>query len=70
MNATILLTEGPNSCRQGRVIGLGHVGLPPAVEFAKGLHAVIDVQPSMVDELNAGISIFNTSPTISFGKRF
>ena len=45
------------SARVG-VVGLGYVGLPLAVEFAKAGFAVtgIDLQPSKVDQVNAGIS--------------
>jgi UDP-N-acetyl-D-glucosamine dehydrogenase len=40
------------------VIGLGYVGLPLAVEFAKaGFHVTgIDVQQAKVDQINAGVS--------------
>src|SRR6185503_5453032 len=40
------------------IIGLGYVGLPLALEFARaGLHTVgIDVDPTKVDAINAGRS--------------
>ena len=47
------------------VIGLGYVGLPLAVEFAKAGFQVtgIDVQKSKVDDINAGISYVQDVPT-------
>ena len=47
------------------VIGLGYVGLPLAMEFAKAGFPVtgIDVQPSKVEELNAGRSYIQDVPT-------
>lgn len=46
------------------VIGLGYVGLPLAVEFAKEGFDVtgFDVDASKVAELNAGRSAFSTLP--------
>ncbi len=48
--------------------GLGYVGLPLAVEFAKaGFHVTgIDVQPSKVDALNRGESYVQDIPTSVF----
>jgi UDP-N-acetyl-D-glucosamine dehydrogenase len=47
------------------VIGLGYVGLPLAVEFAKaGFHVTgIDVQESKVEQLNRGVSYIQDVPT-------
>jgi UDP-N-acetyl-D-glucosamine dehydrogenase len=47
------------------VVGLGYVGLPLAVEFAKRGFAVtgIDVHQAKVDELNAGVSYIQDVPT-------
>ncbi len=47
------------------VIGLGYVGLPLAVEFAKAGFKVtgIDVQQSKVDQINKGISYIQDVPT-------
>jgi UDP-N-acetyl-D-glucosamine dehydrogenase len=47
------------------VVGLGYVGLPLAVEFAKAGFDVtgIDVQQSKVDELNAGNSYIQDVPS-------
>ncbi len=53
--------------REARVgiIGLGYVGLPLAVEFAKaGLHVVgYDVDQSKVDSLTAGVSYIPDVPS-------
>ena len=47
------------------VIGLGYVGLPLAMEFARaGFHVTgIDVQESKIDQLKAGISYVQDVPT-------
>ena len=47
------------------IVGLGYVGLPLAMEFAKAGFPVtgIDVQPSKVEELNAGRSYIQDVPT-------
>jgi UDP-N-acetyl-D-glucosamine dehydrogenase len=47
------------------VIGLGYVGLPLAVEFAKAGFRVtgIDVQQSKVDQINKGVSYIQDVPT-------
>jgi UDP-N-acetyl-D-glucosamine dehydrogenase len=47
------------------IIGLGYVGLPLAVEFAKSGFSVtgIDVQESKVAKLNAGESYVQQTPT-------
>jgi UDP-N-acetyl-D-glucosamine dehydrogenase len=47
------------------VVGLGYVGLPLAVEYAKAGFSVtgIDVQNSKVDSLNAGASYIQDVPT-------
>jgi UDP-N-acetyl-D-glucosamine dehydrogenase len=52
------------SARVG-VVGLGYVGLPLAVEFAKaGFHVTgIDVSPDKVDRVNAGSSYVQDVPT-------
>ena len=51
------------------VLGLGYVGLPLAVEFAKaGFHVIgIDVQQSKVDQFNAGHSYIKDVPDSVFG---
>ncbi len=52
------------SARVG-VVGLGYVGLPLAVEFAKvGFHVTgIDVLASKVDQINSGVSYIQDIPT-------
>ena len=52
------------SARVG-VVGLGYVGLPLAVEFAKvGFHVTgIDLLASKVDQINAGVSYIQDIPT-------
>ena len=47
------------------IVGLGYVGLPLAMEFAKAGFPVtgIDVQPSKVEALNAGRSYIQDVPT-------
>jgi UDP-N-acetyl-D-glucosamine dehydrogenase len=47
------------------VVGLGYVGLPLAVEYAKAGFSVvgIDLQASKVDQLNAGASYIQDVPT-------
>src|ERR1017187_10723926 len=47
------------------IVGLGYVGLPLAIEFAKAGFSVtgIDIQPSKVEELNAGRSYIQDVPT-------
>jgi UDP-N-acetyl-D-glucosamine dehydrogenase len=53
--------------RQARVgvVGLGYVGLPLAVEFAKAGFAVtgIDIQPSKVEQINSGTSYVQDVPS-------
>ncbi len=52
------------SARVG-IVGLGYVGLPLAVEFAKAGFTVtgIDLQSSKVDRLNSGVSYVQDVPT-------
>ena len=52
------------SARVG-IVGLGYVGLPLAVEFAKaGFHVTgIDVLSSKVDQINAGVSYIQDIPS-------
>ncbi len=47
------------------IVGMGYVGLPLAVEFARAGYTVIglDVQAEKVDKLNAGISYIPDVPT-------
>ena len=47
------------------VVGLGYVGLPLAVEYAKAGYSVtgIDVQNSKIDSINAGTSYIQDVPT-------
>ncbi|MCC6366360.1 MAG: nucleotide sugar dehydrogenase [Bryobacterales bacterium] len=54
-----------NRSAQVGVIGLGYVGLPLAVEFAKaGFHVTgIDVQEQKVEELNRGVSYVQDVPS-------
>ena len=49
------------------IVGLGYVGLPLAIEFARARFPVtgIDVQPSRVEELNAGRSYIQDVPTLT-----
>jgi UDP-N-acetyl-D-glucosamine dehydrogenase len=59
--------SGKIASRQARVgvVGLGYVGLPLAVEFARAGFAVtgIDVQPSKVDAINRGESYVQDVPS-------
>ena len=64
--AFIALSEKiKNKTARVGVVGLGYVGLPLAVEYAKEGYAVtgIDVQQSKVDTLNAGVSYIQDVPT-------
>jgi UDP-N-acetyl-D-glucosamine dehydrogenase len=47
------------------VVGMGYVGLPLAVEFARaGYHVIgVDLLPEKVDKLNAGVSYIPDVPT-------
>ena len=47
------------------MVGLGYVGLPLAVEYAKAGYSVtgIDVQNSKIDSMNAGTSYIQDVPT-------
>src|SRR3990172_8440433 len=47
------------------VVGMGYVGLPLAVEFARaGYHVIgLDLLPDKVDRLNAGVSYIPDVPT-------
>jgi UDP-N-acetyl-D-glucosamine dehydrogenase len=49
------------------IVGLGYVGLPLAIEFAKAGFPVtgIDVQQSKIEELNAGRSYIQDVPTVT-----
>src|SRR5260370_23232865 len=63
--AEILEERIANRTARVGIIGLGYVGLPLAVEFAKAGFAVtgIDVQESKVASLNAGESYVKDVPT-------
>ena len=58
------------SARVG-VVGLGYVGLPLAVEFAKaGFHVTgIDLVQGKVDQINAGVSYIQDIPSEDAPKR-
>jgi UDP-N-acetyl-D-glucosamine dehydrogenase len=62
--AEALRSRLQNRCARVGVLGLGYVGLPLAVEFARaGFHVVgIDVQKSKVEQLNAGKSYIKDVP--------
>src|ERR1700678_4669869 len=65
--ATAMALEEKNKDRGARrgIIGLGYVGLPLAMEFAKAGFSVtgIDIQPSKVSQLNRGDSYVQDVPT-------
>jgi UDP-N-acetyl-D-glucosamine dehydrogenase len=63
--ASALETKIRNKTVRVGVVGLGYVGLPLAVEFAKAGFSVtgIDLAPSKVDQLNSGESYIQDVPT-------
>jgi UDP-N-acetyl-D-glucosamine dehydrogenase len=63
--ATALEEKIKNRTARVGVIGLGYVGLPLAMEFAKAGFSVtgIDIQPSKVSQLNRGDSYVQDVPT-------
>ncbi|NWF85710.1 MAG: nucleotide sugar dehydrogenase [Bryobacteraceae bacterium] len=63
--ASALETKIRNKTVRVGVVGLGYVGLPLAVEFAKAGFSVtgIDLSPSKVDQLNSGTSYIQDVPT-------
>src|SRR5580698_6912430 len=67
ISTTAMALEEKIRTRTARVgiIGLGYVGLPLAMEFAKAGFSVtgIDVQESKVDKLNAGESYVQDIPS-------
>lgn len=62
--AEALIAKIKNKQARAGVIGLGYVGLPLAVEFAKaGLHVVgIDIDSAKVDQIQAGHSYIQDIP--------
>ena len=64
MESTLLSALTHRSSRTG-IVGLGYVGLPLAIEFAKAGYTVtgIDVTASKVDAINAGTSYIPDVPT-------
>ncbi len=60
-----LLDRLTNRTAKIGVIGMGYVGLPLAVEFARaGYHVVgLDVLPDKIEKLNAGVSYIPDVPT-------
>ena len=67
IESTTAILEDKITSRQARVgiVGLGYVGLPLAVEFAKaGSHVTgIDVNPQKVARVNAGDSYVGDIPS-------
>src|SRR3984885_1382652 len=68
--ATALEEKIRNRTARVGVIGLGYVGLPLAMEFAKAGFSVtgIDIQPSKVSQLNRGESYVQDVPTDTLKK--
>src|SRR5271170_4500811 len=64
-SATVLEEKIKNRTARVGIIGLGYVGLPLAMEFAKAGFSVtgIDIQPSKVSQLNRGDSYVQDVPT-------
>ena len=64
--ATALEEKIKNRTARVGIIGLGYVGLPLAMEFAKAGFSVtgIDIQESKVAQLNRGESYVQDVPTI------
>jgi len=69
-SATALEEKIKNRTAHVGIIGLGYVGLPLAMEFAKAGFSVtgIDVQESKVAQLNRGQSYVQDVPTDTLGK--
>src|SRR5207247_828262 len=57
--------EAAASAGRRRIVGLGYVGLPLAMEFARAGFRVLgfDVSPSVVEDLNAGCSHVRDVPS-------
>ena len=68
--ATALEEKIRNRTARVGIIGLGYVGLPLAMEFAKAGFSVtgIDIQPSKVSQLNRGESYVQDVPTDTLKK--
>ncbi|MGA2881027.1 MAG: nucleotide sugar dehydrogenase [Bryobacteraceae bacterium] len=68
--ATALEEKIKNRTARVGIIGLGYVGLPLAMEFAKAGFSVtgIDIQPSKVSQLNCGHSYVQDVPTDTLKK--
>src|SRR5579863_8766392 len=69
-SATVLEEKIKNRTARVGIIGLGYVGLPLAMEFAKAGFSVtgIDIQPSKVSQLNRGDSYVQDVPTDTLKK--
>lgn len=67
---TALAEKIRNRTAKTAVVGLGYVGLPLAVEFARvGFHVTgFDVIQSKVDQINAGVSYIQDVPTEAVAK--
>src|SRR5579862_453258 len=63
-SATVLEEKIKNRTARVGIVGLGYVGLPLAMEFAKAGFSVtgIDTQPGKVAKLNAGESYVQDVP--------
>ena len=72
MNTAFQTLTGKISAKTAHVgvVGLGYVGLPLAVEFAKaGFHVTgIDVSQGKVDQVNKGVSYIQDVPTAELAK--
>jgi UDP-N-acetyl-D-glucosamine dehydrogenase len=68
--ATVLEEKIKNRTARVGIIGLGYVGLPLAMEFAKAGFSVtgIDIQPAKVSQLNRGQSYVQDVPTDTLEK--
>ncbi|HTB17356.1 MAG TPA: NAD(P)-binding domain-containing protein, partial [Bryobacteraceae bacterium] len=68
--ASVLEEKIKNRTAHVGIIGLGYVGLPLAMEFAKAGFSVtgIDIQPSKVAQLNRGESYVQDVPTDTLKK--
>jgi UDP-N-acetyl-D-glucosamine dehydrogenase len=68
--ATVLEEKIKNRTARVGIIGLGYVGLPLAMEFAKAGFSVtgIDIQPSKVSQLNRGDSYVQDVPADTLKK--
>jgi len=63
--ADLLLAKVQDRSAVIGIVGLGYVGLPPAMEFARAGFRVLgfDVSPSVVEDLNAGCSHVRDVPS-------